>query len=66
MTSEQRNKKIIAGIEARTKRALLSAQSARAMLIKEGIYTAEGKLSAEFGGEFNKLDSQNKQNMARA
>ena len=51
MTREQRNRKIIEAIDVYTERALVSQQAARAVLIKDGIYTAEGKLRAEFGGE---------------
>ena len=51
MTQAQRNKKILAAIAKKTARALESKKTARETLIGEGIYTANGKLRAEFGGE---------------
>jgi hypothetical protein len=50
MTHAQRNQKILAAIAQETARALSSKEAARETLIKEGIYTAKGKLRAEFGG----------------
>ena len=50
MTTAQRNEKILKGIAEQTARALTSKTTARNMLIKEGIYTKQGKLRAEFGG----------------
>ncbi|AKI03471.1 hypothetical protein IMCC20628_04805 (plasmid) [Hoeflea sp. IMCC20628] len=57
MTQEQRNKKILKGIEAATKRAVATKKSARDTLIKEGIYTTKGKLRVEFGGAGSKKGS---------
>ena len=51
MTNAQRNKKILAAIAVETKRASASKKIARETLIKEGIYTAKGKLRVEFGGD---------------
>ena len=50
MTNQQRNEKIIKAIEEATAKALVSKKKARELLISEGIYTAKGKLRAEFGG----------------
>ena len=50
MTYEQRNKKIIKAIEEATAKAVVSKKKAREALVSEGIYTAKGKLRAEFGG----------------
>lgn len=38
-------------IERHTRQAVVTKETARESLIKEGIYTAEGKLAPEFGGE---------------
>ena len=54
MTHAQRNEKILKAIEEGTTRALVSKKVARATLIKEGIYTAKGKLRVEFGGSGGK------------
>lgn len=54
MTRAERNRKIIEGIEAETERALVSKEAARELLIREGIYTTDGKLRPEFGGETRK------------
>lgn len=51
MTHAQRNKKILAAIAEETERAVASKKIARETLIKEGIYTAKGKLRVEFGGD---------------
>ncbi len=45
-----RKNKILAAISDETKRATVSKETARAALIAEGIYDAEGKLTPEFGG----------------
>jgi hypothetical protein len=50
MTNQQRNEKIIKAIEEAKAKALVSKKKARELLISEGIYTAKGKLRAEFGG----------------
>lgn len=50
MTHAQRNQKILAAIAEETARAVSSKKVARETLINEGIYTAKGKLRAEFGG----------------
>lgn len=54
MTHLQRNQKILDAIAKETERALASKKVARETLIKEGIYTAKGKLRVEFGGESKK------------
>lgn len=51
MTPVDRNRKIIEAIEARTKRALASKETARKMLVDEGIYHEDGTLRPEFGGD---------------
>jgi hypothetical protein len=56
VTKAQRNKKILKAIEAQTKRGLASKKAARETLIKEGIYTAKGKLRVEFGGSSGKKE----------
>ena len=56
MTHAQRNQKILKAIEAKTARALTSKKTAREALVKEGIYTAKGKLRAEFGGKAGKKE----------
>ena len=53
MTQAQRNRKILKAIQEDTKRALTSEKTARAALIRDGIYTSKGKLRAEFGGPGN-------------
>lgn len=50
MTLAERNEKIIAAIRALTEEATRSPGAARALLIKEGIYTADGDLAPEYGG----------------
>lgn len=57
MTKAQRNKKILKAIEAETKRGLSSRKAARDTLIKEGIYTAKGRLRVEFGGSSSKKEN---------
>ncbi len=59
MTKEQRNAKILRAIEEATAKSSVSKESARKTLMAEGIYTAKGKLKAEFGGK-----SQNKDDSA--
>lgn len=54
VTNSSRNQKIFQAIKESTLRALSSKQTARETLIKEGIYTAKGKLRAEFGGKSDK------------
>jgi hypothetical protein len=51
MTHAQRNQKILEAIAKETARAIASRKIARDTLIGEGIYTTEGKLRAEFGGQ---------------
>lgn len=51
MTHQQRNQKILEAIAEQTERAVVSKKVARETLIKEGIYTAKGKLRVEFGGD---------------
>ena len=46
-----RNSKILRFMERRTKAACATKESAAALLIAEGIYTADGRLSPEFGGD---------------
>jgi hypothetical protein len=57
MTNAQRNQKIMKAIEATTRHALVSKKTARDALIKEGIYTAKGKLRVEFGGAGRKKET---------
>ncbi len=54
MTQEQRNSAIKKLIRDYTAKNTKSPQAARAALIKEGIYTQEGKLMPEFGGPARK------------
>ncbi|MEP9359334.1 hypothetical protein [Sphingomonas sp. KR3-1] len=54
MTHAQRNAEILRLLEEQTNRGLKSKAAARATLIREGIYTEKGKLSAEFGGKRKK------------
>jgi hypothetical protein len=51
MTQTQRNAEIIKILAAHTKKNTVSKAVARASLIAEGIYTKDGKLRPEFGGE---------------
>lgn len=51
MTHAQRNEAIRKLIERRTKENTASRQAAREALIEDGIYTKEGKLRAEYGGD---------------
>lgn len=57
MTHAQRNQKILDAIAQETARAVSSKKAAREALISEGIYTAKGKLRAEFGGDSKKVVS---------
>lgn len=57
VTRMERNRKIIDAMEAETALALVSRKAARALLIKDGIYTKKGKLRAKFGGEGSKKSS---------
>ncbi len=50
MTLEKRNQEILKALAEQTKRNMKSPATARAALIKEGIYTANGNLRAKFGG----------------
>lgn len=50
MTLEQRNAEILRALAEQTKRNMKSPAAARAALIKEGIYTANGNLRTKFGG----------------
>ncbi len=50
MTQQQRNKRILKILDAKTVRGLASRQAAREILISEGIYTRKGKLKVSFGG----------------
>lgn len=50
MTLEQRNAAILKALNEQTKRNTKTPEAARAVLIKEGIYTAKGNLRAKFGG----------------
>lgn len=49
--TKERNAKILAAMERRTKAALATKESSAALLIAEGIYTADGRLAPEFGGD---------------
>ena len=53
MTDEER-KATLAFIEKYTAANTVSKEAARATMIKEGIYTPDGKLRVEFGGETEK------------
>lgn len=50
MTKDQSNQRILEAIAEQTARAISSKETARQMLIDEGIYTAQGALRPEFGG----------------
>jgi hypothetical protein len=50
MTKSEQVQKVLQALKAQTKLAARSKATAREFLIKEGIYTADGKLSPEFGG----------------
>lgn len=50
MTREKRNALILELIKDQTARAMESKETARAFLIKEGIYDADGRLRPEYGG----------------
>lgn len=50
MTLEQRNAEILKVLAEQAKRKAACPETARASLIKGGIYTAKGNLRAEFGG----------------
>jgi len=50
MTQAQRNSAIKQLIKDYTRENTKSPESARAALIREGIYTKDGKLMPEFGG----------------
>lgn len=54
MTKEQQIQKVLDSIKTQTKRAAKSKTTARASLIKEGIYTVDGDLREEFGGSKKK------------
>lgn len=50
MTLEQRNAAILKAMAERSARTLASPETARAALIKDGIYTKDGQLRVKFGG----------------
>lgn len=50
MTLEQRSEAILRALAERSKRTLASPETARAALIKDGIYTKNGELRVKFGG----------------
>ena len=50
MTHEQRNARILDLMKAYTLKNTASREIARASLIAEGIYTADGELAPEYGG----------------
>lgn len=50
MTQTQRNEAIAKLLQRRTVEVTASREIARKTLIREGIYTSDGKLSAEYGG----------------
>lgn len=54
MTDAQRRSAIIGLIERHTTANTTSKRTARAALIGEGLYTADGRLRPEFGGEAKK------------
>jgi len=57
MTHDQRNQAIKELIRARTEAMTSSPETARRMLIEEGIYTRKGNLRAEFGGKAKKASA---------
>ena len=57
MTLEQRNAAILKALAEQTKRNTVSSATARAALIKEGIYTKDGLLRAKFGGPRKKAET---------
>lgn len=50
MTKAQVHEKILRAINEQTAKATTSKRAARDTLIKEGIYTADGRLREEYGG----------------
>ena len=56
MTSE-RKEKALKALEAYTHKITKTKSSARKALVREGIYTHEGKLTAEYGGPKTKKTS---------
>lgn len=50
MTLKERNALILKALKEQTKRDTASPETARKVLIKEGIYTKSGNLSQRFGG----------------
>lgn len=54
MTQAERNDAITKLIKERTDKTTVSRKVARETLIKEGIYTKEGKLRVEYGGSGKK------------
>lgn len=56
MTSE-RKEKALRALEAYTRKITRTKSSARNALVREGIYTREGKLTAEYGGPKTKKAS---------
>lgn len=57
MTHEQRNTAIINLLKSYTAKHTVSKTAARKSLIKGGIYTAKGKLRAEYGGESKEAEA---------
>lgn len=51
MTVAERNKLILEQIEKTRKRGLKSKKAARAILVRDGIYTEKGNLRKKFGGK---------------
>lgn len=51
MTHAERNKKILEAIKKETARATKSKKTAIRTLINEGIYSEDGRLMPEYGGE---------------
>lgn len=56
MTSE-RKEKALKALAAYTRKITRTKSSARSALVREGIYTREGKLTAEYGGPGTKKTS---------
>lgn len=54
MSTENRRTAILSLIKRHTKTHSASRKAARDALVKEGIYTSDGKLEAEYGGETKK------------
>lgn len=61
MTLSERNRIIRTAIARQTAANTASRATARKVLISEGIYTADGRLSADYGGTASKLKARKAQ-----